>query len=99
MRMKSTRQILSKYRTDISYSIGQAEDDISKILPGIKWINVSDRLPTEIDEDYLIVVRNKNKERGIAICDIANFNGDGKWIKSNVWEDVVYWAKLPNLPF
>lgn len=64
----------------------------------INWVAVSEKLPTRMDEDYLVCVRNKNKEGGIPIQDIGNFSGDGVWIKQNTWEDVVYWAELPNPP-
>lgn len=97
--MKSIRRILAAYRTNISYTIGEAENDISELTKGVDWIDVRDRLPTEEDEDYLVVVRNKNKEGGIPIQDIANFTGDGKWVKNNTWEDVVYWSELPKSPF
>ena len=64
----------------------------------INWVAVSEKLPTRMDEDYLVCVRNKNKEGGIPIQDIGNFSGDGVWIKQNTWEDVVYWAELPEPP-
>ena len=96
--MKSIRKILAAYRTNISYTIGEAEEDLSNLLTGVKWVHVSDKLPPIEDKDYLVVVRNKNKEDGIPIQDIANFTG-GTWIKNNTWEDVVYWTELPVPPF
>ncbi len=69
--------------------------DLSNV---INWVAVSEKLPTRMDEDYLVCVRNKNKEGGIPIQDIGNFSSDGVWIKQNTWEDVVYWAELPKPP-
>lgn len=64
----------------------------------INWVAVSEKLPPRADEDYLVCVRNKNKEGGIPIQDIGNFSSDGIWIKQNTWEDVVFWAELPKPP-
>lgn len=74
-------------------------DDIKITKEKTKWISVSKKLPQRPDEDYLVVVRNKNKEGGIPIIDIANFTSDGIWIKSNTWEDVVFWSELPEPPY
>ena len=68
-------------------------------MSNIKWISVREKLPTRMDEDYLVCVRNKNKDGGIPIQDIGNFSSDGVWIKCNTWEDVLYWAELPKSPF
>ena len=62
------------------------------------WISVKDELPTEMDKDYLVLVKNKNKESGIYLHDIANFTSDGTWSKQNTWEDVTHWAELPKPP-
>jgi hypothetical protein len=64
----------------------------------MKWISVKDRLPQQMDEDYLVVVKNKNKEGGIYLFDMANFTSDGIWVKSNTWEDVTHWKPLPEPP-
>lgn len=64
----------------------------------INWVSVSEKLPLRFDEDYLVCVRNKNKEGGMPIQDIGNFSSDGVWIKQNTWEDVVFWAELPKPP-
>ena len=58
------------------------------------------KLPPRPDEDYLIVVRNKNKEGGIAIMDIKQFTSDGIFVggSPDVWERVVRWAELPHEP-
>lgn len=64
----------------------------------INWVAVSEKLPPRPDEDYLVCVRNKNKEGGIPIQDIGNFSSDGVWVKQNTFEDVVFWAELPKPP-
>lgn len=67
----------------------------------INWISVNDKLPNRPDEDYLVVVRNKNKECGIPLMDIQNFTSDGVFVGGDpdVWEKVVYWSELPKAPF
>jgi hypothetical protein len=64
----------------------------------MEWISVKDRLPKIMDEDYLVLVRNKNKENGIFLYDIGNFTSDYTWSKSNTWEDVTHWMDLKSLP-
>ena len=64
----------------------------------INWVAVSEKLPTRMDEDYLVVVKNKNKPNGIYLEDIGNFSSDGIWIKQNTWEDVTHWRELPKPP-
>ena len=64
----------------------------------INWVAVSEKLPTRMDEDYLVVVKNKNKPNGIYLEDIGNFSSDGIWIKANTWEDVTHWRELPKPP-
>lgn len=63
-----------------------------------KWISVDDSLPTGSDIVYLVCVKNKNKENGIPLIDIAVFDSDGIWQKSTVWEDVTHWRELPPAP-
>lgn len=75
-----------------------AADEICSLFNVINWVAVSEKLPPRPDEDYLVCVRNKNKEGGIPIQDIGNFSSDGVWIKQNTWEDVVFWAELPKPP-
>lgn len=83
---------------DMTKDIEQAISE-QLILSGVmQWVAVSDKLPPRPDEDYLVCVRNKNKEGGIPIQDIGNFSSDGVWIKQNTWEDVVFWAELPKPP-
>lgn len=65
----------------------------------ISWVAVTEKLPSRMDEDYLVVVRNKNKEGGIPLMDIGNFTSNGIWVKTNTWETVVYWAELPKPPY
>ena len=108
MKQKAKKYINSLYIDygDLNY---KAEEQIKQafidgmnqqlILSGvINWVAVSQKLPTRMDEDYLVCVRNKNKEGGIPIQDIGNFSSDGVWIKQNTWEEVVYWAELPKPP-
>jgi hypothetical protein len=61
----------------------------------INWVAVTERMPPRPDEDYLVVMRNKNKEGGIALQDVKNYTSDGTWVGGNNWEDVVAWAELP----
>lgn len=63
----------------------------------MNWISVKDRLPESEGEDWLVVVKNKNKEGGIFLCDVAHYE-NGKWYKSNTWEDVTHWMPLPPKP-
>lgn len=65
----------------------------------IKWVSVSESLPSKYDVEYLVCVKNKNKESGIPLQDIAVFTSDRKWVKGNTWEDVLYWSELPKSPF
>lgn len=62
-----------------------------------KWISVAKELPTVQDENYLVMVRNKNKEGGIPIIDMATWTEDG-WNQWNTWETVQYWMPLPEPP-
>lgn len=64
----------------------------------INWVAVTERMPPRPDEDYLVVMRNKNKEGGIALQDIKNYTSDGTWVGGNNWENVVAWAELPEPP-
>ena len=63
-----------------------------------EWVSVEDRLPEVPDEWYLIAVKNKNKEGGIYLIDLACYNSDGVWLKSNTWEKVTHWMPLPTPP-
>lgn len=94
-----------RFAEDLEYAetkqrLTEVTDALNKlfICGVINWVAVSEKLPTRMDEDYLVCVRNKNKEGGIPIQDIGNFSSDGVWIKQNAWEDVVYWAELPKPP-
>lgn len=69
---------------------------ISQMQP--EWVPVTERLPQGPDIVYLVCVKNKNKENGIPLIDIAVFDSDGIWQKSTVWEDVTHWMPLPNPP-
>ena len=79
-------------------STKEATEQLLDLFAVINWVAVSEKLPSRPDEDYLVVVRNKNKVGGIPLIDIGNFSSDGIWIKANTWEDVVYWAELSEPP-
>jgi hypothetical protein len=64
----------------------------------IRWVAVTKKLPPRPDEDYLVVMRNKNKEGGIPLIDVKNFTSDGVFVGGNHWENVVFWAELPEPP-
>lgn len=64
----------------------------------VVWFDAKKQLPPIPDENYLIAVKNKNKEGGIWIIDYANFNSDGEWLRDNTWEDVLFWAYQPMPP-
>lgn len=58
------------------------------------WIDVKKRLPDNGDE-VVIAVKNKNKEGGIWLFDIAIFYEDsGFEERRSTWEDVLYWKPL-----
>lgn len=63
----------------------------------IKMISVKDRLPELKDKNYLVTVKNKNKEHGIYMYDIALFDIHRTWITEIVWEDVTHWMPLPKI--
>lgn len=60
----------------------------------IKWVDAKIRLPQKSGE-YLIAVKNKNKEDGIWLFDISYWNGD-EFERSRTWEDILYWTEIPN---
>ena len=94
---KKIKNIVYRYDIDLEDEADFIEE-LLNLYNVINWVAVSEKLPTRMDEDYLVCVRNKNKEGGIPIQDIGNFSSDGVWIKQNTWEDVVYWAELPKPP-
>ena len=58
------------------------------------WIKISNKLP-EDGEEVVIAVKNKNKEDGIWLYDIAYFyEGEGFVERRSTWEDVLYWKPL-----
>ena len=58
------------------------------------WIDVKKRLPDNGDE-VVIAVKNKNKEDGIWLFDIAIFYEDsGFEERRSTSEDVLYWKPL-----
>lgn len=90
-------RVLNEYNFD-RMTYDEAKQELLNLHSVINWVSVSEKLPPRLDEDYLVCVRNKNKEGGIFIQDVGNFSSDGVWIKYNTWEDVVYWAELPKPP-
>lgn len=76
----------------------EAHPQVLDLFGVINWVAVSEKLPPRPDEYYLVVVRNKNKDGGIPLVDLGNFTSDGVWIKHYTWEDVVYWAEVPEPP-
>lgn len=61
---------------------------------GVEWIDAKKRLPLPYEQDkYLIAVKNKNKENGIWLYDIAFWNSE-EFERSRTWEDILYWAKI-----
>lgn len=62
-----------------------------------KWIPVSERLPKKEGVNYLVIVKNKNKEGGIFLFDVGYFE-EGIFYKNNTWENVTHWMPLPEPP-
>lgn len=64
------------------------------------WISVNDKLPTPNDDEYLVCVKNKNKDKGIFIQDVKSYSSDGYFVGGNpdVYEDVTHWQPLPTPP-
>ena len=96
-----------EFRSSIVYNLKfKAEERIKELEEDIKalqhvqsdWISVEDRLPKQYDEDYLVCVKNKNKEGGIFIVDCKNFNSDSVWVGGNTYEIVTHWQPLPQPP-
>ena len=58
------------------------------------WISVKKRLPLPHEQDeYLIAVKNKNKENGIWLYDVAFWNSE-EFERSKTWEDILYWRPI-----
>lgn len=107
--MKTPRKIFNdKYGESFSNLTGALTESFIECCQNVseeyaeqfqpKWIPVSERLPKAPDIVYLVAVKNKNKENGIPLIDIAVFDSDGIWQKSTVWEDVTHWMNLPEAP-
>jgi len=58
------------------------------------WHNLSDGDFPKITDDYLVVCRNKNKEDGIFLYEIAYYTGEG-WENRTHWEDIIAWHEIP----
>ena len=58
----------------------------------MNWISFKKEVPPRQDE-YLVAVRNKNKEDGIWLYEVLYWNG--RWFERNEnWEDILYWCKV-----
>ena len=57
-----------------------------------EWISTKKRFPNK-QSDVLIAVRNKNKEDGIWLYEVAFWCGD-KFERSQTWEDILYWKYI-----
>lgn len=77
-------------------SLQEAKSRVQALWDG--WTPVTEKLPKIPDNDYLVAVKNKNKEDWIFILDIWVFSSDWVWWKSNTWEDVTHWMPLPLPP-
>jgi hypothetical protein len=75
------------------------QDRVKELEVKRQWISVKDSLPEPNDEYYQVAVKNKNKDNGIFLYDIAQFSSDGIWCKSNTWEDVTHWAEINKIPY
>lgn len=58
------------------------------------WHKISNGDFPKSTEDYLVVCKNKNKEDGIYLYEIAYYTGDG-WDNRTHWEDIIAWMELP----
>lgn len=58
----------------------------------MNWIDFRNQVPTKQDE-YLIAVRNKNKEDGIWLYETAFWNSES-FERNNTWEDILYWCEI-----
>jgi hypothetical protein len=63
-----------------------------------KYISVNKELPScengHVDESVLICVKNKNKECGILLWDMASFDGS-EWLgRRETWETIIGWRPV-----
>lgn len=58
----------------------------------MEWIDIREQVPKTQDE-YLIAVKNKNKEDGIWLFEVAFWNSE-RFERNSTWEDILYWAKI-----
>ena len=58
----------------------------------LKWVEFKKSVPQKQD-DYLIAVRNKNKEDGIWLYEVAFWNSES-FERSGTWEDILYWCEI-----
>ena len=63
-----------------------------------KFVQISEFLPSTknqyIDELVLVCVKNKNKEGGILLWDVAAFDGESWSKRYNTWEDIIGWKPI-----
>ena len=58
------------------------------------WISTKKRLPLPNEQgDYLIAVKNKNKEDGIWLYEVAFWNSE-EFERHSTWEDILYWKYI-----
>lgn len=60
----------------------------------IKWHKISDGDFPKITGDYLVVSKNKNKEDGIFLYEIAYYTGE-EWDNRTNYEDIIAWCEIP----
>lgn len=60
----------------------------------IKWHKISDGDFPKTTGDYLTIYKNKNKEDGIYLYEVAYYTGDG-WDNRIHYEDIIAWCELP----
>lgn len=58
------------------------------------WISTKKRLPLPNEQyHYLIAVKNKNKENGIWLYEVAFWNSE-EFERHSTWEDILYWKYI-----
>lgn len=57
-----------------------------------EWVSIKKRVPNK-QSDVLIAVRNKNKEDGIWLYEVAFWCGN-EFERSQTWEDILYWKYI-----
>lgn len=78
------------------------EEKYNSFLDGINFtehfIDVNKELPScengYIDDYVIICVKNKNKEDGIILYDICNFDGESWSKRYHTWEKIIGWKPI-----